>query len=93
MDAQSFWNRLNEQIKKSNTTQRKLALECGFTERRIESLSTGNRLPDAFEITKIARALNTSVEFLTTGENTSHKVDVSKLKDLLMSALKETEKL
>lgn len=71
MDTESFWIRTNEAIKAANTTQRKLALRCGFSERRIESLSSGNRLPDAFEIAKMARALETPIEYLITGENTS----------------------
>ena len=67
MDSQSCWKRINEEIKKHGMTQRSLALQCGFTERRIESLSAANRYPDAIEITKIAQALGTSVEYLVTG--------------------------
>lgn len=69
MDAEGLWNCINEKIKSQKTTQRALALQCGFTERRIESLSSSNRLPDAIEITKIAQALGTSVEYLVTGED------------------------
>ncbi len=69
MDAEGLWNCINEKIKSQKTTQRALALQCGFTERRIESLSSSNRLPDAIEITKIAHALGTSVEYLVTGED------------------------
>lgn len=62
-----FWLNTNTLIKQQNTTQRALALNCGFTERRIESLSSSARLPDAVEAVKIAQALNTTVEYLVTG--------------------------
>lgn len=69
MDYSDFWLRTNTLIKLLNKTQRGLALECGFSERRIESLSSNNRSPDVIEAVKIAQALNTTVEYLVTGEN------------------------
>ena len=88
MEAQELWKRINEAIKNNLTTQRALALKCGFTERRIESLSSSNRLPDAIEITKIAKALDTTVEFLVTGES-SHKGDNSEAIALLKQAIEK----
>lgn len=85
MDMEEFWNRVNKLIKEGKKTQRSLSLECGFTERRIESLSTGNRSPDVIEVVKIARALNTSVEYLVTGEEKELPTDISDI------ALKLTE--
>lgn len=70
MNYTEFWKRTNELIKLQNKTQRSLSLECGFTERRIESLSSNNRSPDVIEVVEIASALNTSVEFLVLGNNT-----------------------
>lgn len=66
-----FWLNTNTLIKQQNTTQRALALSCGFTERRIESLSSSARLPDAVEAVKIAQALGTTVEYLVTGEESN----------------------
>ena len=63
-----FWERTNSLIKQLNKTQRGLALECGFTERRIETLSSNNRSPDVIEAVKIAAVLNTTVEFLVMGK-------------------------
>ena len=40
MNYTEFWLRTNTLIKLLNKTQRGLALECGFTERRIETLSS-----------------------------------------------------
>ena len=81
--------RTNTLIKLLNKTQRGLALECGFTERRIETLSSNSRSPDVIEAVKIAKALNTTVEYLVTGEeeNKAEKElnDLkAKLADLIM---------
>lgn len=76
-------------IKLLNKTQRGLALECGFTERRIETLSSNSRSPDVIEAVRIAKALNTTVEYLVTGEeeNKAEKELTelkAKLADLIM---------
>lgn len=93
MEAQSIWTRINELIKSHGTTQRALALQCGFTERRIESLSSSNRLPDAVEITKIAQALDTTVEYLTTGEKSTPKPDTSRILETLNTAIQQVKEL
>ena len=62
-----LWKRVNTLIKIRNTTQSALSTKCGFSQRRIQNLSGTNRPPDAVEITKIAEALGTSVEYLVTG--------------------------
>ena len=80
MDYTEFWKRTNELIKLQSKTQRGLALECGFTERRIETLSSNNRSPDVIEAVKIAEALNTSVEFLVSGNPPTFPKDESKEK-------------
>ena len=80
MDYTEFWKRTNELIKLQSKTQRGLALECGFTERRIETLSSNNRSPDVIEAVKIAEALNTSVEFLVSGNTPTFPKDESKEK-------------
>lgn len=89
MDYTDFWKRTNSLIKLLNKTQRSLALECGFTERRIETLSSNNRSPDVIEAVKIAQLLNTTVEYLVTGkdENAAAKELTelkAKLADLIM---------
>ena len=93
MEAQNLWKRINDEIKSHNTTQRALALKCGFTERRIESLSSANRLPDAIEITKIAEALGTTVEYLVTGQSTAPKPDTSRILETLNTAIQQVKEL
>ncbi len=71
MDIKDFWINTNALIKSQGKSQKILAVECGFSERRIENLSSNNRSPDVIEAVKIASALNTSVEFLVTGNETN----------------------
>lgn len=68
MKHEDFWLRTNKLIKQQGKTQRSLALECGFSERRIETLSSTNRSPDILEAVVLAKALNVSVEYLVTGK-------------------------
>lgn len=80
MDIKDFWTNTNALIKSQGKSQKTLAVECGFSERRIENLSSNNRSPDVIEAVKIASALNTSVEFLVTGKESDSAA--KELKDL-----------
>ena len=83
-----IWERINLLIKENNTTQNAVSVGCGFNPRRIQNLSAGNRLPDAIEITKIAQALGTSVEYLVTGEDNSPSMEENaQLKDRIQKAV------
>lgn len=62
-----FWERLNSLIKQSSTTQQEVSVKCNLNPRRLQNLSAGNRLPDCNEAYKIAKLLNTTVEYLVTG--------------------------
>ena len=94
MNYTDFWKRTNELIKLQSKTQRGLALECGFTERRIETLSSNNRSPDVIEAVKIAEALNTSVEFLVSGKepDSSQNINafISDIQDVIQKYSKNT---
>ena len=81
MNAEKFWNRVNFLIKENNTTQQSLSVTCGFNPRRIQNLSTGNRFPDVQEGILIAQVLNTTVEYLVTGKESSpYKEELDSLK-------------
>lgn len=87
-ETTEIWNRINALIKEKNTTQNALSIDCGFNSRRIQNLSGANRLPDAIEITKIAKSLNTTVEYLVTGKDSDtyrqkYEKLVSDIKNLL----------
>lgn len=83
-DIELFWGRVNSLIKSSNTTQSAVSIQCGFNPRRLQNLSGGNRLPDCFEAVAIAKALNTTVEYLVTGENSETVKELNELKKRLL---------
>ncbi len=86
-EIESFWERLNSLIKKMNTTQNAISVQCGFNPRRLQNLSAGNRLPDCFEAVAIAKALHTTVEYLVTGEQV--KQDNSESIELLKKVIEK----
>ena len=90
MNAKTFWKNTNDLIKKQNKTQRGLAIECGFTERRIESLSARSTYPDLNEAVLIASTLGVTVEYLVTGSDSNpYKKQLDKLKASIISLLNE----
>lgn len=90
-DIEKFWERLNFLIKKSNTTQNAISVQCGFNPRRLQNLSSGSRLPDCFEAVLIAKALNTTVEYLVTGEVTDNSKELSELKEKILDFAKSVQ--
>ena len=68
-----FWDRTKALIKEKNTTQDWLAQQCGVTVGVFKSWIYDKRLPDAAQAARIAQALNTSVEYLVTGENSNQE--------------------
>ena len=88
MDAVSFWNRVKQLIKSNNTTQRGLSETIGLSARTLEIKIGRKSAPDVFEAYKIAQALNTTVEYLVTGEDTSpYKQELDKLKAAIIPVL------
>lgn len=71
-EIELFWTRVNSRIKQLNTTQQQVSIDCGMNSRRLQNLSAGGRIPDAFEIVKIASVLNTTSEYLVTGVQPSN---------------------
>jgi transcriptional regulator with XRE-family HTH domain len=93
MDIEEFWNRTNTLLKQKGYTQRSLALQCGFTERRIESLSTDGRQPSTDESVKIAQVLGVSVEYLVTGKSPDNSEIIESLRNHLKSMENDVNKL
>lgn len=88
MDAVSFWNRVKQLIKSNNTTQRGLSETIGLGARALEIKIGRKSAPDVFEAYKIAQALNTTVEYLVTGEDSSpYKQELDKLKAAIIPVL------
>lgn len=70
-NAEHFWERVKELIKRNSTTQERLASQCDVSLGMVKSWIFNKRLPDAAQAVRIAKALQTSVEYLVTGEETN----------------------
>ena len=73
IDVNEFWGRVSEYTKASGKTQKQFSNDCGFQERRIESLLNGKRLPSPEECIDIAKVMKVSVDYLLTGKSAETK--------------------
>ena len=69
--AVEFWKRTNKLIKDKNSKQENVAQECGIPYQTFRSWVTRQTFLDALQTYKIAKALNTTVEYLVTGSDTN----------------------
>lgn len=90
-EIELFWERVNSLIKKSNTTQHALSIQCGLNQRRLQNLSAGNRFPDCSEAVLIAEALNTTVEYLVTGKQSDSDKELNELKQKVLDFAKSIQ--
>jgi transcriptional regulator with XRE-family HTH domain len=67
-NADSFWKRVNNRIKTQKTKQEAVAEQCGINYQTLRGWVTNHRFPGGDEIYRIAQALNTTVEYLVSGE-------------------------
>lgn len=91
MDTSIFWDNIKSLIKRSNTTQKGLALKCGFSARAIETWIASNQLPDVFQAYKIAQNLGVSLESLVSDEKSDFKPSIDRIRGLLKEIEKELE--
>ena len=76
-----FWTNTNNLIKSQKITQETLCKETGLSLNTLRGWISKNVLPRADEAVRIAKALNTSVEYLVTGEESdSATKELSELK-------------
>lgn len=66
-EAIDFWKRINFLIKNSGTKQQSVAELCNIPYQTFRGWVTRQVFPDALQSVKIAKALNTTVEYLVTG--------------------------
>ena len=84
-----FWNNVKEELDYKGMSQKELSAFTDISYNTLQSWITKDRLPDAQDAVKIARALNVSVEKLVTG-----KEDISKdLNDEINSMLHDIRHL
>lgn len=84
-----FWNNVKTLLDIRNLTQKELSALSDINLGTLKNQICRNVIPDAIEAVKIAKALNTTVEYLVTGteENQAEKELTelkAKLADLIM---------
>ena len=80
-EADFFWGRVKTLIKENHTTQETLCNQCNFPLSTFKHWIFKSIFPDALQTLKIAKLLNTSVEFLITGKESNPSTEeLSELK-------------
>lgn len=80
-----FWINVNSLIKERQTTQEIICNQTGISLNTLRGWVSKGVLPRVDEAVKIAKALNTSVEYLVTGKDYDPKIII---KDYLESLLR-----
>lgn len=75
----TFGKRLKVCIARTGVTQKVFARDFGISYSTLSGYTTDARQPDLDTLTKLAKALNTSLEYLITGEETNS----SKINEIL----------
>jgi len=78
MEPDIFWGRVKPLIKKNGLTQASLAEKCGIPFGTFQGWIAKSVLPSVTDGCKIAKALNTTAEYLVTGEESNpfkHELD------------------
>ena len=68
-----FWERLNALIKQKKVTQEWVATNANIKYQTFRNWSARHIIPDAIETVAIAKVLDTSVEYLVTGNDLDDK--------------------
>ena len=78
-----FWKNVKEELDYNLKTQKELVSAIGISYNTLQSWITKDRLPDAEQALKIAKQLNTSVEYLVTGKTEEQKGVKQKLQNMI----------
>ena len=78
-----FWLRVKDKLDFQDSTQRDLAQNINESYNTLQSWITKDRLPDAEQALKIAKELNTNVEYLVTGKNEPQKGIKQNLQEMI----------
>lgn len=84
-----FWNNVKELLEIQNLTQKELAAKTGINLGTLKNQICREVIPDAIEAVSIAKALNTTVEYLVTGKNNTAKEIQNNLKQELIKTLSQ----
>lgn len=63
-----FWKNVKDELEYNLLSQKELSESINLSYNTLQSWITKDRLPDAENAVKIAKKLNTTVEYLVTGE-------------------------
>ncbi|WP_295798457.1 helix-turn-helix transcriptional regulator [uncultured Treponema sp.] len=78
-----FWTNVKEELEYNLITQKELASAIGISYNTLQSWITKDRLPDAEQALKIAKQLNTSIEYLVTGKSEEQKGIKTNLQNMI----------
>ena len=82
-----FWENVRSELEYKGITQKELAAAIDESYNTVQSWINKDRLPNVEQAVKIARFLDTSVEFLTLGKDSKIKIDNSETIKLLEKAI------
>ncbi len=83
-----FWQRINSLIKAQKVTQEWVSKTADVKYQTFRNWSARDIIPDAIQAVRIAQALNTTVEYLVTGETSNPaEIELAELKKKLANLL------
>lgn len=86
-----FWTNVNNLIKSQKTTQEALCKETNLSLNTLRGWVSKNVLPRADEAVRIAKSLNTTVEYLVTGEVSDTARELAELKAKVLEFAKSVQ--
>lgn len=85
-----FFKRIDELIKLNKTSQKDMCISIGISAQAFTNWKSRDSIPSADAALKIAKYLNTSVEYLLTGiESDEYKIKYDKLMNNLQTLITE----
>ena len=82
-----FWNNVKAELDYLGLSQKELSAKTGINLGTLKNQICRNVIPDAVSAVKIAQVLNTTVEYLVTGNNNAAKVYEENMKKELLKTL------
>lgn len=81
--AKDITNRITELLSRRSMSQKELALSAGITESAISHYVKGDRVPRGVNLMKIAKALDTTTDYLLGNEDGDRENDLKVAKTLI----------
>lgn len=82
-----YFEKLKDEMSYQDITQKELSAKTGINLGTLKNQICRNVIPDAVSAVKIAQVLNTTVEYLVTGNNNAAKVYEENMKKELLKTL------